>query len=132
MSATYCWGRRTQPLPRTSAPSSSRASNGCVRLALRAHAALPVSPQPVLDGHAHNPARAAQVQAWRARGRVPLSVDVTACLIEAQLRDAVAGHASSALVRNLYSLPIIRCVTWVPRCNQAASGITPSVRTPVT
>jgi hypothetical protein len=35
-----------------------------------------------------------QVKAWRARGKVPLSADVTAALVEAQLLDAAACSPS--------------------------------------
>ncbi len=64
------------------------------------------------------PKRCAQVRAWRVRGRVPLSLDVTASLVEAQLQDAVAGAArgllSDAALRSVFAAPIIRCGT--PPC----------------
>jgi hypothetical protein len=63
-----------------------------------------------------------QVEAWRHRGRVPLAVDVTAALVQAQLAEqrfiteeasapgiSTCIHPSSEYtLRLLYALPLLR------------------------
>jgi len=49
---------------------------------------------------------------WRLRGRVPLSVDVTAALVEAAAADA-QGSLSDLSLRSLYSLSLVRLVNGV-------------------
>lgn len=73
----------------------------------------------------------AQVAIWRCRGRLPLSVDLTAALVEVQLRDSAytapeqpAGRsgpfpgASEAELRLLYSMAAIRVVNGVTDTSQ--------------
>ncbi len=43
----------------------------------------------------------AQVAAWRCRGRVPLGIDIYACLVDVHLR-CVAPFADSVGLRNLH------------------------------
>lgn len=75
------------------------------RLARRDHACM--SPGTALTPPAHcrrhhaavhcpDPQLTPQVAAWRARGRVPLGVDSTACLVEAQLHDRALSAATAA------------------------------------
>lgn len=68
-----------------------------------------------------------RVAAWRARGRVPLGVDSTSCLVEAQLRDraasaAVAGApgaapsfagSSESELRLQYAMAVVRMVNGI-------------------
>jgi ribosomal biogenesis protein LAS1 len=74
-----------------------------------------------------------QVAAWRMRGRVPLGVDSTACLAEAQLRDraaaakattgmttvgaaqpaAATATASDSELRLQYALAVVRMVNGI-------------------
>lgn len=50
----------------------------------------------------HVPTYFMQVASWRARGRVPLGVDSTACLVEAQQRDR-ASYCTPAATTHLDS-----------------------------
>jgi ribosomal biogenesis protein LAS1 len=58
-----------------------------------------------------------QVAAWRVRGRLPLGIDITACIVETMLRDphhqAKMGVGEMPISNNMlriqYSLAIIRC-----------------------
>ncbi len=76
----------------------------------------------------------AQVAAWRARGRVPLGVDSTACLVEAQQRDAAAASlpqqqqqaqqqqqtapASESELRLQYAMAVVRMVNGIADSSQ--------------
>jgi len=54
-----------------------------------------------------------RVATWRCRGRLPLAVEVTACLAEARLGDgALSGRPglSEAVLRSLYALAVVRLV----------------------
>lgn len=72
-----------------------------------------------------------QVAAWRARGRVPLGVDSTACLVEAQQRDAAAAAApqqqqgqqqqalaSESELRLQYAMAVVRMVNGIADSSQ--------------
>ncbi|KAK2077609.1 hypothetical protein QBZ16_004454 [Prototheca wickerhamii] len=58
-----------------------------------------------------------QVEAWRVRGRVPLAVDSTANLREAQLLDQ-QGTVSEQIVRSQYCLSLIRLVNGISDSSQ--------------
>ncbi|PRW60793.1 Las1 family [Chlorella sorokiniana] len=70
-----------------------------------------------------------RVAAWRARGRVPLGVDSTACLVEAQQRDAAtsaaaaqqqqqAATASESELRLQYAMAVVRMVNGIADSSQ--------------
>ena len=51
-----------------------------------------------------------RVQAWRARGRIPVAVDSTASLLEVALVESVPGARSAQELRGLYSMVVIRAI----------------------
>jgi ribosomal biogenesis protein LAS1 len=60
-----------------------------------------------------------QVHAWRCRGKLPLSLDVTAQLVEAQLLDEAGGASTSqAMLCGAYALPLTRLVNGVADAQQ--------------
>lgn len=82
--------------------------------------------------HSPLPLSPLQVAAWRARGRVPLGVDSTACLVEAQQRDAAAAAAphqqqqgqqqpalaSESELRLQYAMVVVRMVNGIADSSQ--------------
>ncbi|DBA73872.1 TPA: hypothetical protein ACH3X2_009526 [Trebouxia sp. C0005] len=57
-----------------------------------------------------------QLSVWRCRGKVPLAVDVTACLTEINIRDQhshVSTTASDEVLRLEYSMAIVRMVNGI-------------------
>ena len=65
---------------------------------------------------------ALQVAAWRARGRVPLGVDITACLVQTQLADAAAAAPAVA------HLGGAGCATTAAAAAAAAAAAEPGLR----
>lgn len=68
-----------------------------------------------------------QVETWRARGRTPLGVDITANLLDTILRDPgydptpgrpLLPPLPDALLRTQYSLPLIRMVNGITDSQQ--------------
>ena len=77
-------GRRQQALTQVELPQTTGMQSP--------HLAYDLPMQPPEHCSSHIFHASAQLSAWRSRGKVPLGVDITALLVEAQLRSVCPGE----------------------------------------